>query len=465
MNNLELYFPILSPSLLAYYVSKGEWKYSRHLQLIESSIFDMLRGNKKHLIVNMPPRHGKSEFISKYFPFWYLINNPNKRIILVSYQAGIAEGWSRKIRDLFVNYGEKFGVRLNPRHNKSNSFGFMEYSGSLYSVGIGGALTGKGADLLIIDDPVKNDEEANSLLFRDKIWEWFNATAMTRLEPDGHCIVVMTRWHEDDLTGRIINHSCIDFNLNWNLISLPAIAQKNDLIGRQEGEALWKERFPINNLLNLKSQIGSYWFSSLYQQEPVPSGNSIFKRENFKYFQEFDTYYNLEISPSLNKKVLKENLTIMATSDLAISTNETSDYTVILIFGKSNDGDILILDIIRERFEFSSHISMLNAIFAKYQPILIGIENVQFQQALIQTAIKSWLPIKSLRADKDKISRALPIASLIENGKVYFKKNSAYLESFEKELLNFPKGKNDDQVDAFAYISQMVTMNSKLLPI
>lgn len=465
MSNISFKLPLLTPSLLAYYISMGKWHYAEHLQLIETKIFDLLKGKTKHLIVNMPPRHGKSEFISKYFPFWYLLNNPNKKIILVSYQAGIAEGWSRKIRDLFNNYGAKFGVRLNPSHNKSNSFDFIGYSGSLYAVGIGGALTGKGADLFIIDDPVKNDEEANSVVLRDKLWEWFNATALTRLEPDGHCIIVMTRWNEDDLTGRILSNSNVDFKMNWDLISLPAISQSNDLLGRKSGVALWEERFPIDKLLELKSQIGSYWFSSLYQQEPVPSGNTIFNRATFKYFDEFEHYYNLAVSPTMNKQILKENLTIMATSDLAISTNETADFTVFLIFGKTLEGDILILDVIRERFEFTSHLAMLNAIFAKYRPILIGIENVQFQQALIQTAIKTGLPIKSLRADKDKVSRALAVASLIENGKVYFKRNSAYLEDFEKELLIFPKGKHDDQVDALAYISQMIATSSKLLPI
>jgi predicted phage terminase large subunit-like protein len=218
-------------------------------------------------------------------------------------------------------------------------------------------------------------------------------------------------------------------------------------------------------ILKNKKAIGSYWFSALYQQEPVPAGHSIFKRLYFCYFQSFENYFELSISPTEKKQILKNQVSIMATMDLAISTKETADYTVALVFGKTQTGEILVIDVIRERFETNEHINLLNSIYAKYKPVIIGIENVQYQQSLIQSAIKEGLPIKSLRPDKDKISRALPIASLIENGKVYFRKGAIYLEEFENELLQFPKGKNDDQVDALSYIFQMLPINSGLLPV
>ncbi len=136
-----------------------------------------------------------------------------------------------------------FGIKLNPANRKAGSFSFLNHNGGLTAVGVGGALTGMGADLLIIDDPVKNDAEANSSVQREKIWDWFNATALTRLEPDGICILVMTRWHEDDLVGRLIRENNRPDAQKWELLNLPALAAEDDLLGRKIGEPLWNERF------------------------------------------------------------------------------------------------------------------------------------------------------------------------------------------------------------------------------
>lgn len=462
--------PKLTPSLFAHFVSKGKWKFPKHIRLMEKVLFSALRSEEKLIIVTMPPRHGKSEFISKYFPLWYLLNFPEKRVIIASYQASLAEVWSRRIRDLVVEFGGLFGAKLNPSNRKAGSFEFLNHSGGLLAVGVGGALTGKGADLLIIDDPVKNDSEANSSVQREKIWDWFNATALTRLEPEGICIVVMTRWHEDDLVGRLINQYSSSQHIassgnHLKLINLPAFAEEGDLLAREVGEPLWAERFSGQELTKIKESLGSYWFSSLYQQNPVPAGNSIFKRADFRYFEEFGTYYNLILSPLQSKKVLKKDISIFVTSDMALSLKETADFTVLLVFAKLKSGEILVLDVIRERFESTEHLKLFSSINAKYKPVMIGIENVQFQQSLIQQAVKTGLPIKSLKADKDKISRALPIAALMENGMVYFRQKADYLEEFEKELLQFPKSKHDDQVDAFGYISQIIQLTSGLLPV
>jgi predicted phage terminase large subunit-like protein len=444
--------PKLTPSLFAYFVSRGKWKFPAHLNMIEKKIFDALSGKKRFLIINMPPRHGKSEFLSKYFPLWFLLNYPEKRVILASYQQSLSETWSRRIRELIMLFGPLFGIKLNPSNRKQSSFSFLNHSGSMLATGVGGALTGQGADLLIIDDPVKNDAEANSATRRENIWDWFNATALTRLEPNGICILIIKQNSEAGAN-------------RWDILSLPAIAEEDDALGRKPGEALWKERFSAEDLANICESIGSYWFSSLYQQNPVPAGNSIFRREHFKYFEEFDSYYNMTVSNNITKKVLKSATTVFAVSDLALSLKETADFTVVLVFAKLKSGDILILDVIRERFESTEHLKLFSSVNAKYKPILIGIESVQFQQSLIQQAVKSGLPIKSLKPDKDKISRALPIAALLENGKIFFKRNAGYLEVFEKELLQFPKSKHDDQVDAFAYIVQLLNQQSGLLPV
>lgn len=456
---------IQKPSDLAIELSKGKWLMVPHLQFLEYKILGAIGCPNRNLIVNMPPRHGKSEFISKYFPLWFLNQFPHKRVILVSYQKSISAGWSRKIRDLIENNSNLMNISLSKKHKKSNSFDIDQSEGGLFASGIGGALTGLGADLLIIDDPVKNDEQANSLTYRDKTWDWFNATALTRLEPGGNTIIVMTRWHDDDLTGRILSQYSEDELKSWDHIMLPALAMQNDPLNRKIGEPLWIERFPANELQKIRKRIGEYWFSALYQQEPLPSGSTIFKRTNFKYFANFPDYLEYFDEEHCLKRTSKKDLTIMATCDLAISTHETADYTVIIIFGKSHDNKIFILDIVRQRFETINHLPLIKSIFQKYRPKLIVVENVQYQKSLIQQAIKEGLPIKSLRPDKDKVSRALTIAAQMENGMVYFQKDADYLAEFEKELLNFPKSRYDDQVDAFSYIPQMIFTTSGMLPI
>lgn len=456
---------LLKPSDVAILLSKGKWYLAPHLNFLECKILETISCPGCNLIVNIPPRHGKSEYISKYFPLWFLNQFSQKRVILVSYQKSISAGWSRKIRDLIENNTNLLNISLSKKHKKSNSFDIDQFEGGLFATGIGGALTGLGADLLIIDDPIKNDEQANSLAYRDKTWDWFNSTALTRLEPGGNTIVVMTRWHDDDLTGRIMSRFDKDEIKSWTRIVLPALALENDPLNRQIGEPLWKERFSANELHKIRKRMGEYWFSALYQQEPLPSGSTIFKRTYFKYFTNFPDYLEYIDAENSLKSISKKELTIMATCDLALSTRETADYTVILIFAKALDNKIFILDIVRERFEAINHLPLLQSIFQKYHPKIIGIENVQYQKSLIQQAIKTGLPIKSLRPDKDKVSRALAIAALLENGMVFFRKDADYLTEFEKELLNFPKSRFDDQVDAFSYIPQMIYASSGILPI
>lgn len=455
----------LTPSELAINLSKDKWKLAKHLQFMESKLMNTISEPNTNLIVNLPPRHGKSEFISKYFPLWFLNNNPDKRVVLVSYQKSIAAGWSRRIRDLIDNNKNLLNFELSKTHRKSNSFDIQNHEGGLFATGIGGALTGLGADLLIIDDPVKNDEQANSLTYRDKTWDWFNSTAITRLEPGGNAIIVMTRWHDDDLTGRILSNYGEDELKSWSCIVLPAIAKENDAINRKFGEPLWAERFPLAELEKFRKRMGEYWFASLYQQEPLPTGFTIFKRCNFRYFDDRRTHLEYFDSENVMRAVDKSAITIMATCDLAISARETADFTVIIIFGKSKDNNIFIIDVIRQRFETTNHLPLLQSVYQRYRPALIGVENVQYQKSLIQQAIKSGLPVKSLRPDKDKISRALMIASQLENGMIYFQRNADYLPEFEKELLNFPKSRHDDQVDAFSYIIQMIYSTSGMLPL
>ena len=451
-------FAGVSPAWYAYLISRETWMPAPHLLLLEQHLLKTHTDKGKRLIVSMPPRHGKSEFISKYFPAWYLGANPDKRIILTSYESTFAKFWGRQVLNLIQNEGQKvFPLAINPKKYAADDFAISGHKGGMICTGIGGAITGRGADLLILDDPVKNDEEAHSITYRDNLYEWFRSTAFTRLEPGGSVILLMTRWHEDDIAGRLLR----DEPEKWESLVLPAIAEENDALGRNIGEALWKERYDIKQLQEIKTTLGEYWFSALYQQRPSIEGGGIFKRTDFAYFDEESNSYLLDNQ----KRVLKENSYIIATVDLATSISERADFSVVAIAAISSANDILILDIIREKIEGSKHIDLLKQVYSQYKPQMIGVEAVQYQISLVQIALAEGLPVKELRPDKDKFSRALPIAAKLESGKVFFKRNAPWLGDFIDELLKFPNAKHDDQVDAFAYIDNMIANRSNIIPI
>jgi len=453
-----------TPGWLATVVSGKQWCYPPHIKKIDELLVAAVRDGSARIMINMPPRHGKSELISKYFPFWYLGNFPNKRIILTSYATEFAASWGRKVRDMIDTYGDRiFGIQLDKSNRSAHNFQIAEHNGFMNCIGAGGQITGKGADLIIIDDPIKNDAEANSITIRDNIWQWYSTTCFTRLEPNGILVIVMTRWHEDDLCGRIIHNEGKLFEENWKHLSLPAIAKENDILDRDLGEPLWKNRFPINNLNEIKKTLGNYWFASLYQQEPSPAEGGIFNLRYFRYFEEKDGVCRLYAGETVESHLLSK-CRIYAVMDLAVSTSDKADYTVVLVFAVTPNHDILILDLIRQRMEGAGHLGLVENVYRKWQPITIGIESVQYQKSLVQQAKRKGLPVKELRPDKDKVSRALAIAARIEAGSVYFKARQHWLEDLENELLQFPNGKNDDQVDALAYIASMIRPISESLP-
>lgn len=452
-----------TPAHFAEFLSNGQYKIPKHIELLNSVLLNAFNRKSNRIIINLPPRHGKSELISKYFPFWYLCNLPQSRIILCSYKSTFAQSWGRKVLSLFNEFSEKVGLTIKSNARSTSYFEIEKYGGSMTSVGIDGALTGKGADLIIIDDPIKNAEQANSLVYRDRIWEWYRSTLYTRLEPNGVIILMMTRWHEDDLCGRIIK----DIENNgepWEIIRIPAIAGDDDLLMRNAGEALWPERFDFVKLMRIKKTLGDYWFNSLYQQSPVPSDGGIFKRNHIRYFNKSGNY--LQIEGDNNYETIDlGSCNIFISVDLAISLSSNADYTVFVVGAVNYKSDLFVLEVIRKRVEPSEHLEILKKLNHIYKPILIGIENVQYQSALISMAAREGLPIKSIKPDKDKLTRALPLAAKFELGKVFISGHTEWQDCLVSELLAFPKGKHDDQVDALAYLNLMTIRHTSGLPV
>jgi hypothetical protein len=213
----------MSPAEFAVRASGGRWTRAPHLDLLDTLLWDLAGRHIRRLVVAMPPRHGKSEFISKYFPAWYLCLFPEHRVILTSYEAEFAATWGRKVQDLIALHGDAVAhVAVDPATTAAARWNLAGSPGGMDTAGAGGPIVGKGADLFICDDPIKNAEEASSETRREAIWDWFCSTAYTRLEPDGVFVLVMTRWHEDDLAGRILRDAARGDP--WIYVRVPALS-------------------------------------------------------------------------------------------------------------------------------------------------------------------------------------------------------------------------------------------------
>jgi predicted phage terminase large subunit-like protein len=340
--------------------------------------------------------------------------------------------------------------------------GFNRYiptGGGMVTAGIGGPLTGRGGDIVIIDDPVKNSEEAFSQVYRDKTWEWFTSTLYTRLEPNAAIIVIQTRWHADDLSGRLISEM-ESGGEPWTVINLPAIAEADDALGRMEGEALWPERYSLEKLREIEATIGPYWFAALYQQRPIPVGKGLFNREDTRRFTESEIAYHLQQQDGSVVIVPKSMCIRFSTMDLAVSTKTSADFTVIGTFALTPNKELLTLDIRRQRLEGPDQLPLIQSVYMDYRPAQIYIERTGYQLSIIQQAVRAGLPVLPISPDGDKISRALLAAARHKAGALYFPTYAPWLggqEGLETELYTFPAAKHDDQVDVISYAAFVAT--------
>lgn len=264
------------------------WQPARHLLLIDQTVKQAIADSRddrpKLIIVEAPPRHGKSEYFSKYLPTWYLGRYPDNRVILTTYADTLCRKFGRSIRALIDQRADWFGVGgIKHEVRAANEFEVAGFEGGFLGAGVGGPITGRGADLLIIDDPIKNAEEALSQTVRDSHWDWFQSTAWTRLEPGACCVVMMTRWHEDDLAGRILSKREELGDVEIVRLRFPALAEaEGDLLGRAEGDALWPERWPKEKLEQRRELIEPAWWSAMFQQKPGQFGRAEWPDEYFR---------------------------------------------------------------------------------------------------------------------------------------------------------------------------------------
>ena len=464
------------PAGLASYVSgkdalgRPRWIPKEHLMLLNEEAMLLVSGLGEYqgLLEELPVRSGKSEFTSKFLPAWFLGRYPHKRVGLASYEADFAATWGRKARNILEEYGEDvFGVRVRQDTRAANRWDVERWDGErwvfedggMFTAGVGGPFIGKGFDLLIVDDPFKNAKEASSRSMRDTIWEWFVSGPITRLEPGGVIIVIQSRWHEDDLIGRIkAKQAAGETGINWRVLTLPAIAGEDDPIGRAPGEALFPERYPTEKLLAIKKTIGEYWFSALYQQRPQPAEGGLFKRQSFRYFGTDGEIVTLHREHGTVDRYALRDCWTFQTVDPTASAKTSADYFVVMTFKVTPKNDLLVWDVYRDQAEGADQKGIIQRLYAHHgNPSLVGIETKSMGLTLYQEVRNMGLPIYTLKADADKYSRALPVSARADANTVFFRSGAPWLDAFEEELLTFPKGSHDDQVDAYAYGAIVLT--------
>jgi predicted phage terminase large subunit-like protein len=294
----------------------------------------------------------------------------------------------------------------------------------------------------VIDDPVKNRADAESENFREKVWDWFNDDIYTRLEPDAAIILIQTRWHEDDLAGRLLKEQ-EDGGERWEVVNLPAIALENDQAGRRPGQALCPRRFDIKALERIKKKLGSYSFASLYQQDPVPAEGGRFKREWFKQI--------LDEAPP--------NLRWARGYDLAVSMSTSADYTASFRCGFDRQGNLYIADGFRKRLEFPDQRRLIVERMQAEPRTEHGIESALHGKAVVQELRRDpaarRYPFREVRVYADKLTRALTWLNLAEAGKVFLIRGP-WIDEFLDEVSRFPSGRYDDQVDAVSIAVSML---------
>ena len=445
---------------------------AKHHRFICDSLRQITGGDSKRLMLFLPPRHGKSELVTVHYAAWRLITQPSLKIIIACYNQSLANKFSRRIFRL-VEDKTKISKRRHAAEEWETAAG-----GGVKAVGAGAGITGFGGDLIIIDDPVRGRADSRSAVLRDKIWDWYKDDISTRLEPNAPVILIQTRWHDDDLAGRLLKEM-EDGGEQWTVVKLPALAEgeevgskgvkevrsvrkeklndsdsstplllnsSTDELGRREGEALWPERFTSEHLLTTKRRIGAWSFAALYQQRPLPDGGTLFKAEQFKTI--------VSKCPS--------GLRWARGYDLAVSLKESADYTASFRCAiDERTGTLYIADGYRNRIDYPEQkkyvIDRMNAELDTVH----GIETALHGAALLQDLRKSsetfGRVLRGVRVDKDKMMRAEAWSCYAEEGRIALVAGP-WINDFVDEVCRFTgRGdKHDDQVDAVSIAVQML---------
>jgi predicted phage terminase large subunit-like protein len=424
------------------YVHEGLYQHAKHTKYLCSVIQEAIDKKKRmiageiplknlYITLSIPPRHSKSMTITETLPSFYLGHFPNHRVIIGGYGTDFATKFGKKNKEKVERFGQKlFGIELKKGTSSATDWDIEGHRGGTISRGILAGVTGEGSDIMVLDDIVKSREEADSQVYRDKVWnEWIDSFS-SRLHPGAIVIVIMTRWHEDDLIGRLLNPEYGE-PLPWKVINLPLEAEEdNDVLGRKIGEPLWPERYSYD-FIETRKKMSASSFNALYQGRPTSQEGNIVKREWWK------KYDKLPVIPRMIMSV-----------DATFKDSDTSDFVSIQVWGKSGVNAFLI-DRIKARMDFPTTLKEITKMKSKHPDISgVFIEDKANGSAIISMLRKKMSGVIPVQPQGGKIARVNAISDYIQAGNVWLPKNEPWVEEFIEEWAAFPKGKHDDDVDS-----------------
>jgi predicted phage terminase large subunit-like protein len=405
-----------------------------HHRLLIRELEGLAAGRWDRLMLLLPPGSAKSTYASLLFPPWFLANKPWAHVIAASHTASLARSFGRGVRALIQEHYTRLGLRIDSNNRAAGRFGVVG-GGSYFATGVRGPITGRRADLLLIDDPVKSQAEADSGMARDHLWDWFRSDLVTRLKPGGRICLVMTRWHPDDLGGRLLQSADA-----WRVVRLPALAEQDDLLGRTPGDPLWPEWEDAAALRRKRAVLGDRTFEALFQQSPRSSGGRLFK---------------------INQLVItteRARGTSVRAWDLAASTD--GDWTVGVLLTRTEEDSYQVTNIMRLQGGPEAVVQAIrDAAASDGSDVVIGLPQDPGQagrsQILYLTKALAGYRVVSSRESGSKETRAMPVASQVNAGAVTLLQ-AAWNRDFLEELQDFPGGAKDDQVDALSRAFSMV---------
>jgi predicted phage terminase large subunit-like protein len=441
-------------SLSSFCRLQGHIPAAHHSLLIEK-LEAVERGEIARLMIFMPPGSAKSTYASIDFPAWYIGRNPTKNVITGSYAQRLSRRFARKCRNVVRSqtYREVFGFGLAAGAKAAEEWE-VEPGGEFTATSVDGAVTGRRGDVILVDDPVKGRKEADSPTIRETAWHWWVSDLRTRLKPFGALIVIMTRWHEDDIAGRILP---LDYDgesgvfvgrdgEEWHVLSIRAEAEANDPLGRKPGEFLWPEWFAGGMLAREKIAQGPRNWSALYQQRPSPEEGDYFKSEWVRWY---------------DKPPAKELLRIYGASDYAV-TADGGDFTVHGIFGVDAADRIFVLDWWRQQAPSDVWIETLCDLVQKWKPVQWAEESGQIEKGVgpfLEKRMRergAYVYREQFTSAADKPTRAQSIRGRMAMGMVYFPRTAPWVNTLVRQLLTFPTGTNDDDVDVMSLLGRML---------
>jgi len=441
-----------------------EFQDNWHIDAICEHLEAVSKGEIRKLLINVPPRHMKSLLTSVFWMTWTWIKKPALRWVFVSYDGALSVRDSRKSRNIIKSkwYQERWEDKFKLAGDQNLKTRFEnDKTGHRIASSVSGGSTGKGGDIIVADDP-HNVKEARSDNKRETVLTWWDEVMSSRLnDPKNSArVIIMQRIHEHDLSGHVLEqggyeHLCLPAEYEPSRKSITCIGWEDPRA--KQGELLWPDRFGPKEIEDKKKELGSFGYAGQMQQSPQPAGGGMIKQSYFKYYSERTSSYILY--DGNDKKIIhKKKCKMFQTIDTALKDKETNCYTAIGTWILTPDNELLLYNVFRERLQVPDQWPEIKKQRQRYNRLLFqAVEDKASGTGIIQAARKEGKPLKKLKADTDKVSRAFDISLMYENGMVYHLSNATWLTDYENEMTKFPKGEFDDQVDMASYAGILVS--------